>query len=461
MKRITVIVALGLLSGCSLQAMRNGAKAEPLFGELLKQPPLADSILRDGDELSYQVHVESGKGPSVPDIAQVRASCATPSASLLFLESPTTLTAKGQPTRFTVMRNLTPAVIANLKQNPGFIDACARTPRPDWRVVSGTQTQRQLLIDRASVKRAGDSVQFWGAVDEPFILTNKLKKMPYAQTRMHWQVSCSRQTYRTLGTFGLNQNNVVTFGTTETAPQDAPFSSAETHIQTLLQAACAPTLEQLPVAAVRSKPQETLTPPPLSADVVEAMNALGMPNPVKSLRHLVQRSESSVTLQNDLYIEPSGENGQLRIRNVSDYSKASSTSFRGLITLTYQSQFEWEGLTTSVASHIQQLNFTGDWKQMPVGATLGFSTKNLNRSTAEEDHVLWRTYTCVVARELPASRINAALSGNAKELNCTQAGERYNATSTEIYLQDYGYFFTRERVVKGDDKTRNTLVKVE
>ncbi|VVN55913.1 hypothetical protein PS687_02131 [Pseudomonas fluorescens] len=461
MKRIAVVIALGLLSGCSLQAMRNGAKAEPAFAEVLKQPPLADSILRDGDKLSYQVQVTARKGSSVPDIAQVRASCAAPEASLLFLESPGTLAANGQPTRFNVMRDLTPVVIANLKQNTGFIDACAHTPRADWRVISGTGTQRQLLIDRASVKRTGDSVKFWGAVDEPFILTNKLKKVHYAQTRMLLQTDCSRQTYRPLATFGLNQNNVVTFGNIETAPQDAPFSSAEANTQALLKAACAPSLEQLPVATARTKAREILTPAPLSADVVSAINALGMPTPAKSLRHLVEKSESSTTLLHDLFIEPNDDSGQLHIRNVSNYSTSVTTSLRGLFNLTYQSQFEWEGLSRSAASHVQQLSFSGDWKQMPVGATLGFSFKDLNRDTAEDDRVLWRTYTCLVARELSASKINAALSGNATELNCTVIGERYNATSTEMYLQDYGYFFTRQSVVNGDYKTRTTLVKAE
>lgn len=461
MKPIAVVVALSLLSGCSLQTMNSRAKAEPMFGEVLKQPPLADSILRDGDNLSYQVQLTPAKDSTVADIGQVRASCTTPSASLMYLESPGTLTVNGQPTRVTVMRKLTAAVVENLQHNAGFIDACARTPRPDWRIVSGAATQRQLLIDRASLKTVGDSVQVWGAYDEPVILTHKLKKMPYTQTRMHWQLNCSRQTYRTLATFGLNQNNVVTFGKTETAPQDAPFGAAEADTQALLKATCAPTLEQLSVATVRTKTQEALTPPPLSADVVGAINALDMPKATKPLSHLVEKQDSSTSTLNDLFIEPSAEAGQLRIRNVSKYTTSTTTSFRGLISLTFQSQYEWEGLNTSNASHIQQLSFTGDWKQMPVGTTLGLSTKDLNRSTREEDRVLSRDYYCVVARELSASKINSTLSGNAKELTCTITGEKYNATSTEMYLQDYGYFFTSLSVVNGTYKTRTTLVKAE
>lgn len=91
MKHIAVVVALSLLSGCSLQTMNSRAKAEPVLGEVLKQPPLADSILREGDNLSYQVQVTPSKGSTVPDIAQVRASCASPSASLMYVESPGTL----------------------------------------------------------------------------------------------------------------------------------------------------------------------------------------------------------------------------------------------------------------------------------------------------------------------------------------------------------------------------------
>lgn len=461
MKRIAVVVTLGLLSGCGLQAMKTGTKTEPVFGEVLKQPPLPDTILRDGDTLSYQVQVTPGKGASVPDIAQVQASCAKPEASLLFLESPGTLKADGQPTRFTVMRNLTPAVVGNLKQNAGFNDACAHTPRPDWRLVSGTATQRQLLIDRASLKPAGDNLQFWGAVDEPLILTNKLKKMPYAQTRTHWQVSCPRQTYRTLATFGLNQHNVVTFGSTQSAQGDTPFSAADADTRQLLTAACAPTLAQLPAATPRTKPQETLVPPPLSADVNTAISALGMATPDKTLRHLEEKRDMGYgPMQVDRYLEPSAESGQWRIRNVTKYSTYSSTSFRGLISLTFQSQFELHGISTSAASHLEQLSFTGDWQHMPVGATLGYTTRDLNRNTAEEDRTLARSATCQVKRELPASKINSALTGTAKELNCSTTGDKYSATSTEMYLQDYGYFFTSLSDINGS-KTRNTLVKAE
>lgn len=457
MKHLAVFIALSLLTGCSLKPAKNG----PEFGELLKLPPLANSVLRDGDVLSYQVHVTPSKGSNVPDIAQLRASCATPEASLLFLESPGSLAANGQPVRFTVMRTFAPEAVGYLKQNTAFIDACATTPRPDWRLVSGAATERQLLIDRTSLKPVGDSLQLWAAIDEPFILTNKLKKMPYAQTRMHWQVSCGRQAYRTLATFGLNENNVVTFGNIETSPQDQPFSSAETDAQTLLKAACSPTLAQLPTATARTKSEYVLTPAPISPDIEQAINALGMPAPSKTLRHLAQKRDSGYGPKKiDLYLEPKAQSGQLTIRNVTEYSTYVTTTWRGLFNLTFQSQYKMDGINVSTASHLLQLSFIGDWQQMPVGATLGYSTVDMIRTTTQDDRELIRNARCVVKRELPASKINSDLSGTAKELNCTITGEKYSATSTEFYLLDYGYFFSSQND-SATLKMRSTLVKAE
>ncbi|NWE17931.1 hypothetical protein [Pseudomonas sp. P7548] len=464
MKRIAVVVALSLLSGCSLQTMNSRAKAEPAFAEVLKQPPLVDSILRDGDDLSYQVQVTPGKGASVPDIAQVRASCATPSASLLFLESPGTPAADGQPKRFTVMRELTPQVIDYLKQNAAFIDACARTPRPDWRVVSSTATQRQLLIDRASLKATADTLQFWGAYDEPFVLINRLQKMPYAQTRLHFQANCSRQTYRTLASFGIHKKNVVTFGKTETSPQDAPFSTAESDTQALLNAACGPAaaLERLPVATPRDKITQTLMPTPLPPAVLDAITALGLAKPDKTLSHLVVKTEfGSSSLQNQVFIETDAASGQLHLRHVSDFSTHDDVTFRGLIPLTYQAQYEFEGLTRTAATTVEQLSFSGDWKQMPTGTTLGFSYTTHERSNERDERNYTRDNLCLVKRQLPASKINSALSGDAKELDCQTIGSGNTTLSTVYYLQDYGYFFSGTRSEARSSKDRMILLKAQ
>ena len=75
--------------------------------------------------------------------------------------------------------------------------------------------------------------------------------------------------------------------------------------------------------------------------------------------------------------------------------------------------------------------------------------------------MLSRDSTCVVTRELPASNINSTLSGNAKALNCTATGDNYQATSTVMYLQDYGYFFASEDVIQGKYKTRTTLINAQ
>lgn len=154
-------------------------------------------------------------------------------------------------------------------------------------------------------------------------------------------------------------------------------------------------------------------------------------------------------------------NSQLKVRRNTQHSTANTTTFRGLFNLTFQSEFELRGLNVSAASNIEQLSFSGDWRQMPIGSTLGFKVKERNRNTAEEDRLLSRDSSCVVARELPASTINSALSGKAKELNCTATGENYQATGTVMYLQDYGYFFASKDVIQGKYETRTTLAKAQ
>ncbi|UUQ65265.1 hypothetical protein NLK61_01035 [Pseudomonas fuscovaginae UPB0736] len=466
MKRIAVVATLGLLSACSLQPARNSGNSAALFGDILKQPPLADSVLRDGDQLSYQAQVASGKVTATPDIAQLQASCAKTDASLLFVESTSKLAADGQPERVTVMRKLLPVVVANLQQNPAFIEACAHTPRPDWRLVGEVEAQRQLLIDRASLKNVAGAWQFWGAIDEPSILINQQKKMPYAQTRLRLQANCTSQTYRSLAEFALNQNNVVTFGKTETATQDKPFDSAEATTQMLLKTVCAGDvankLERSPSAVPRNKTALVLTPTPVPATVLAAIDALELPPASKPLRRLVlERNSGSVSLRYELFFEPGAQSGQLHQREVGKYSTSNKITFRGLFNLTFQSQYKNNGLEVSVASNVEQLSFSGDWKQMPVGQTIGFSLKERNRNSSRPESLLSRQDSCLVKRELPASKIHSNLGGIAKELACTSTGEKRVTTSTVYYLQDSGYFFSSKSATQDLYKEDMKLLQVE
>ncbi|MBV4454021.1 MULTISPECIES: hypothetical protein [Pseudomonas] len=46
-------------------------------------------------------------------------------------------------------------------------------------------------------------------------------------------------------------------------------------------------------------------------------------------------------------------------------------------------------------------------------------------------------------------------------LKIRRATHSYQATSTVMYLQDYGYFFTTQDVIQGEYKTRTTLVNAQ
>lgn len=212
----------------------------------------------------------------------------------------------------------------------------------------------------------------------------------------------------------------------------------------------------------RSEPAQPMTPKPIPATVLAAINALNLPKAPKALTHIVEVHETNArALQNDLFFTAEAASGQLRTRIVSPYSTSYTTSMRGLVPLTFQGQYRDDGVLTYAASNVEQLSFSGDWKQMPVGATLGFSLNERNRSSTGADRMIARDNTCVVIAEVPASTVNADLSGNAKALDCKAVSAKYSTTTSVFYLVDYGYFFTSLRATGGLREIRQTLIKAE
>ena len=133
--------------------------------------------------------------------------------------------------------------------------------------------------------------------------------------------------------------------------------------------------------------------------------------------------------------------GQLIVVTSSSGYKIQSITWRGLITLVSKKNF---GSNAGIASTsvISELGFSGDWKNLPVGETVNYTTKASpldSRVGAYGDSST--TTRCKVERELSASDLNPALSGQAKALACQTESEEYQRVSHSYYLSDYGYFF--------------------
>jgi len=132
-----------------------------------------------------------------------------------------------------------------------------------------------------------------------------------------------------------------------------------------------------------------------------------------------------------------------------------------LLTLRLDRQYTDRELPVSYAVDTKKLTFTGDWRAMAVGSSLGYQITQQRRSTLEGNSVATETLECMVERQIDASQVNSSLQGGAKELSCRLHGGELKAAATMYYLQDYGYFF-RTRYHSGwIADVRTTLVSVE
>jgi hypothetical protein len=467
MTRFAIVGLCTLIAGCA-SAPAPVNKSPPMtMADLFKEPLQANSLMRDGDTLSFQVSIPERNISTTRSTLQVQANCNTPSATVLFLD--TTFVSSTHPTsrKSPMNRPLSEALAARLMQNPGFTNACAQTAPSDWRIVQGSDGERRLMIDRNSLQGEGISRLFWGAIDEPTLLTDADYKVHFGQTRTRYRVDCTRQTYQVLSAFQLDEKDRITRGTVfSDTPQKTFEQNAD--VRTLLNAACAPTpqLSSLAPYSPRSKVASSYQSGPVKAEVLKSIADLKLPPPLKSINRVVVRSHNLGYLggtpsQSEQRYGTDPQSGQLLLQWPGKMSDTRSVNFRGLLTLRLDRQYTDRELPVSYAVDTDKLTFTGDWRAMAVGSSLGYQITQQRRSTLNGNSLEVETLECVVERQIDASQVNSSLQGGAKELSCTLQGEELKATATMYFLQDYGYFF-RTRYHSGwIADVRTTLVSVE
>lgn len=467
MTRFAVVGLCMLIAGCA-SAPAPAAKSPPVtMADVFKEPLQANSLMRDGERLNFQVSIPERNITTTRSTMQLQANCNTPSVTALFLDT-TLISSTHHTSRKSPMNSpLSEALAARLMQNPSFTSACAQTVPSDWRIVQGSDGERRLMIDRNSLQGEGPSRFFWGAVDEPTLLTDADYKVLFGQTRSRYHVDCTRQTYQMLSAFKLDEKDRVTRGTVfSDTPQKTFEQSAD--VRTLLNAACGPTpqLSTLAPYSPRSKVASSYQSGPVKADVLKSIADLKLPPPLKSINRVVVRSHNLGYLrgtpsQSEQRYEADPQSGQLLLQWPGKVSDTRSVNFRGLLTLRLDRQYTDRELPVSYAVDTEKLTFTGDWRAMVVGSSLGYQITQQRRSTLEGNSIETQTLECVVERQIDASQVNSSLQGGAKELSCTLQGEELKATATMYYLQDYGYFF-RTRYHSGwIADVRTTLVSVE
>jgi len=449
-RRLAALAAFGLLAGCaSAPSEPDTDQAARMFDETLSLAPIAESVMRNGDTLSFMVLQPRSDASPISFLAQLEGACSQPQARLMYLDGAQRTYFGNPPNAYAPGRQLPATQAQKLHGNPSFRQACAATAAPDWRVIKGSGEQQWVLIDRSSLRKVGEAMQFWGAYDSPVIGHDLPFNAPYAQKREHYAVDCARQTFQLLAGYNVDERNTVTDGGVFFQPKDYSVSGSDADYQLLFKTVCESpdALAKLSAFAPRQRaPVAGTAAPAVQAAVLSAVKQLNLPPPRKPLKHLVETGQATLegntaAFREELFITPDKVTGQLSVRTQAQGFQGQAISFRGLLALAHRTVFTGNDAMIDSAS-LRGLSFTGDWQQMPVGAQLGYTREGrMSNSLVGEYGKERQSFVCTVSRQVAATQVNATLSGQAKELRCQHQEDRLARVDTLYYLEDYGYFF--------------------
>lgn len=439
--QVMLVCGVVSLAGCAT----NSHNAERGLQATMGQPLIQNSIMREGDALTFQVAVPQSIN-TVPVTGMFEAACSSPTLYFLYVHG----TQRAYPAgsvNYSAARQLSPTLYPSLAANPTFTQACAQTPKPDWRVVKTNDREDWTLLDRNSVKTVNGEVRFWAAFDSPTVLTDMPYDAPYAQKREQFAVSCAAGTYKMLAGYDLDANNRVTDGRVTASPAAEQIVGSNADYQALFALACgnAEKAAALDTFKPRQKAPLVIKLEAVQPSVLNAIKQLDLGQPRQTLNYVRTQGTTnfegkSGTASEERFISTDKSSGQLSINSRAEGYDNQQVSWRGLLPLVSKTNFTVNGASDSRST--SQLSFSGNWKTLPVGETVSHtSTQTTVSSLVGKYGGKPQTTHCKVERELNASELNAALSGTAKALSCSTEGDEYKRVNHVYYLNDYGYFF--------------------
>jgi hypothetical protein len=416
-----------------------------LLQSTLAQPLVPHSVMREGDLLSFEMLVPTGNNVLRSTI-QFEAACSSPDLHLLYVDGLQRVY-PAAARLYSPARALNSQLYATLAANPTFTQACAQTPKSDWRRVKVNDNDKWVLLDRSSITVQNGETRFWAAFDYPAVLNDVPYNAPYAQKREHYAMSCTAATVKLLAGYDLDAHNRVTDGRVDGAPTAEPVAS-DPDYQLLFEQVCGAKerTAQLPPFEPRHKAPLTVALQSVDPGVLAAIKQLDLDPPAHTFNYLRTLGTSNFKGKSSLmgqerFIKVDAASKQLSIVTRGKDYESQSVDWRGLIALVSKTDFNLgRGIVDGAAA--SQLSFSGDWKNLPVGATVGYtvSTTTVNSLVGSYGGKP-KTTRCVVEREVSASELHPALSGRAKVLSCSTTPDEYQRVDHQYYLSDYGYFF--------------------
>ncbi|MGY2372930.1 hypothetical protein ACW9IB_00185 [Pseudomonas sp. SDO524_S393] len=437
---LLLIGGIATLAGCATQK----SSVDRMLAGTLSQPLVENSIVREGDALSFELLMpESTAG--VRRTMQFEAACSSPSLHLLYLDGAQRVYPLSAG-RYSAPRKLSDELRATLAANQTFVRACADTPKPDWRLVQTNERDNWVLIDANSVKTVNGETRFWAAFDNPSVLNDLPYNAPYAQKREYFAVACNGGTYKALAGYDMDAANRVSDGRVDSFPTPQPVAGANADYTLLFNSVCATPdkIAALPAFKPRLKAPVSIALNSVQPQILAAIQQLNLDKPTRTFKYV--RTSGTSTYKgktsdssNEYFITQDAPSGQLNVANRGQGYESQSISWRNLVQLVSKSAFGAGGMAES--STLTQLSFSGNWKALPVGDTVVYSSTRSTLNSIVGSYGKPQTTRCVVERELQASELNSQLLGSAKALSCTYDNDEYKRVSHLYYLTDYAYFY--------------------
>lgn len=459
-----------ILSGCQATkpAQITTPEAQPglaVFNSVMLETPEPSSIVREGDRITYLV--TSSPSPELHYLARFDANCGQPDAQMAYRSKAGMSLFAVKPRGYSEESWQLPAEQkSQYLQSAQLKQVCAQTTPPQWRVFSAPELQDWQMIDRASLKVKGDEVTFWTARVLPGEMLMPGKNVLYGQVRQRWTANCALKQLTALSHFYLDAHSHVLAGNMQPDLKTVGLQSLGADERQLFQVACGKpqSLDQYKPFEGREQSPFELPVPAVAVPVLRAIEALNMPKPEKSIRHLrrVFTDKSEPRQYSDEGVRLNGRDSkylsdetskQLTERFKGRGSQWAKVTFRGLIDLAESEFNNHAGEITIENKALTKLSFEGDWANMPVGALLRYTTQDMQllytnggkgpRALVPVDD----RYSCEVQSQKLASTYHPSLTGTAKVLSCTRDAYQYS-TDIYVYLEAYGMFVPIQYVTR-------------
>ncbi|WP_339471639.1 hypothetical protein [Pseudomonas sp. EL_65y_Pfl1_R83] len=443
MRFITPLLLIGgiaTLAGCANQK----TQVDRMLADTLAQPLVENSIVREGDLLSFELLMPDGPS-GLRRTMQFEAACSSPQLHLLYLDGSQRVY-PASAGRYSAARKLSPQLRATLAANQTFVRACAETPKPDWRLMQSNERDNQVLIDANSIKTVNGETRFWAAFDEPAVLNDMPYNAPYAQKREHFAVSCTDGTYKALAGYDMDADNRVSDGHVDSFPTPQKIAGSNADYVQLFNKVCVnpQKIAALPAFKPRLKAPVTIALTSVQPQVLAAITPLNLDKPARAFKYVHMTGTSTfkgetTNSQSTDFISQDAASGQLAIATRGQGYESHTVSWRNLIPLVAKNTYSSSGMAESET--LTQLSFTGNWKSLPVGDTVIYQTTRSSLNSLIGSRTKVQITRCVVERELQASELNPGLLGAAKALKCSFDNDEYNRVNHLYYLTDYAYFY--------------------